>query len=165
MEILLQTIHGSRLYGLHHAESDYDYYTVIPTRRGVRKRNAKQKIIGNRDTFVIDMSTFMVDCDKGVPQALEALFSEQATIDNISEFRHNFTINTGNIIRSYRRTIKNFAEGDFKKKRHALRLALNLDEAVRYGKFNPTLSQDDADWISTLANHPDYEFYLGELTL
>lgn len=27
---MLVTTHGSRLYGLHHADSDFDTYTVVP---------------------------------------------------------------------------------------------------------------------------------------
>lgn len=79
-ETLFKTVHGSRLYGLSHANSDEDYYTVVTKRpsdtrfgRQTRARYAKQKINGNEDSMVVDFGTWVEQCRSGVPQALEEI--------------------------------------------------------------------------------------------
>lgn len=158
MEVLLKTICGSHLYGLAHAESDLDYFTVVFKKPGghVKRRYAKQTIVNGIDSNVVDLSTFMLGCSKGVPQYLEVLWSHQAEIDNMPwrwQYRAgNESWNT------YFRTIKSFAlDEGYKNKRHALRLALNLRDIGRYGRFNPTLNKEDVKYISDMAykSHED----------
>lgn len=157
MDILFRTIHGSKLYNLDHKDSDTDYYTVIPTRPRRRKKYAKQTIKDGLDSMVIDLSTFRVYCDMGVPQALEALFSPVPEVDHIDDFRNSYRIDTGAVVERYRRTIKSFSNGeDFKKRRHALRLALNLTEAVETGRFNPRLSPADVVFVNLAVDRDDY---------
>lgn len=166
-EVLFKTVHGSRLYGLAHADSDEDFYTVVTKKpvdirfnRQTRSRYAKQKITGAEDSMVVDFGTWVEMCKSGVPQALEAMFSNQPVGDDrISAFRASFRAGPQCWERYYR-TIKSFAlaEDDTRKKRrHALRLALNLNEMSKTGRFNPTLSQEDADWITRMSykSHED----------
>ena len=68
---LLRSIHGSHLYGLAHANSDNDTYIVVD--QGTRR--AKQKIVGKEDVTVLTLGEFARQIHKGVPQALEALYS------------------------------------------------------------------------------------------
>jgi hypothetical protein len=169
METLFKTVHGSRLYGLNHAGSDEDFYTVVTkktyaTRYGQqpKARYAKQKIDGNEDSMVVDFGTWVEMCRSGVPQALEAMFSNmQVGDDRIADFRRSFRVGT-EVYERYFRTMKSFALADdptIKKRRHALRLALNLNEMARTGRFNPTLSPEDARWITGMATKSHEDVY------
>jgi hypothetical protein len=154
-DILFQTVHGSRLYGLHHDESDYDYYTVVDKVKTRRAKYAKHSIVGDRDSVVVDFGTFVEQAKRGVPQALEAMFSRQAEVDRIEDFRKGFLVGTNDVYDRYLRTIKSFAfdeKDPYKRKRHALRLALNFSDMRAFGRFNPTLSKTEVDLISGLAH-------------
>lgn len=154
---LMRTIHGSRLYNLHSENSDYDYYTVINTKRTRRAKYAKQSIVGNRDSVVVDLGTFMMLCDKGVPQALEAMFSPVAEFDRLSALRNGYRAG-GRARDTYQRTIDNFLlSDDPKRHRHALRLSINLRDILWYGRFNPRLSEIQADIITDLSQNWDVD--------
>lgn len=168
-EVLFKTVHGSRLYGLAHAGSDEDFYTVVTKKptddrygRQERARYAKHKIVGDEDSTVVDFGTFVEQCKSGVPQALEAMFSTMTIGDDrIAEFRNGFTCGT-QVYERYFRTIKSFALAEdegIKKRRHALRLALNLRDIGRYGRFNPTLSSEDVAWITDMAHKSHNDVY------
>lgn len=163
MEVLFKTLHGSHLYGLAHAGSDVDWFTVVTKKDGTtahtRKKYARQSIVDGVDSNVVDFGTWMVGCANGVPQYLEAMFSPIPEVDRISEFRQSFYVTHGAYAR-YMRTIKSFAlaeDPSTKRRRHALRLGLNLQSIGRYGRFNPTLSEEDAKYISDMAtkSHED----------
>lgn len=165
MEVLFKTLHGSRLYGLAHADSDEDWFTVVAKKEGTtshtRKKYARQSIIDGIDSNVVDFGTWMVGCANGVPQYLEAMFSDMATFDTLGEFRSSFYVTHGAYER-YFRTIKSFAlaeEDGIKRRRHALRLALNLQEIGRYGRFNPTLSPEDKAYITDMATKSHSDVY------
>lgn len=167
-EVLFKTVHGSRLYGLAHAGSDEDFYTVVTKKpvdirynRQERIKYAKQKITGDEDSMVVDFGTWVEMCKNGVPQALEAMFSEMAMEDRIKEFRESFVCGT-QVYERYFRTIKSFALAEdegIKKRRHALRLALNLKELTERGRFNPTLSPEDVSWITDMAHKSHSDVY------
>lgn len=147
---LLETVHGSHLYGLDHYDSDLDTYRVIENQRRTRKhwvRHTVDKEAGT-DVTVVDLSTFMHFCEQGVPQALEAMFSPVATVDVIADLRRSYRV--GSAMRAtYMRTAKNFAlSGESKKRRHALRLLMNLYVAQRTGRFNPVLRYEDKLWLA-----------------
>lgn len=150
--MLFKTLHGSHLYGLAHEESDTDYYVVVNTHRNRRARYAKQTIVNGIDTMTVDFGTWINMCQSGVPQALEAMFSQMPEVDQLSEFRNAFRVGDGARDRYYR-AIDNFtATEDFKKNRHALRLALNIRDALRYGRFNPTLLPYQVEWVDFTAS-------------
>lgn len=139
MKVLFKTPHGSRLYGLHNENSDYDYYIVVDRVKKKRKHYAKQTIVDDIDSTVVDFGTFYSMCVGGVPQALEACFSRLAIVDEIGAWRNAFRAST-DVYERYLRTIKSFALTDeYKSKRHALRLAMNLRVMANTGRFNPTL--------------------------
>lgn len=149
--VLFKTVHGSHLYGLAHEHSDNDYYTVLDKVKTAKARYAKQKIVDGEDSMVVDFGTWMQMCVNGVPQALEAMFSNSPLVDNISHFRRAFYVSTGAQER-YLRTITNFCmTQDPKRKRHGLRLALNMYDFTRYGRFNPTLSPNEVDYVTEQA--------------
>ena len=141
-QILLDTVHGSHLYGLAHAGSDRDRYVVVARRPSdwVKARWAQQSIDGTQDVFTTDLASFLSMCDAGVPQALEAMFSAQATVDALPDFRRAYRAGVMTAGTTYRRTVKSFAlAGDVKRRRHALRLAVNLSQLLATGRFSPTL--------------------------
>jgi hypothetical protein len=151
MDVLFRTIHGSRLYNMHHADSDYDYYTVVDRVEKKKIKFAQQTIIDGVDSVVVDFGTWMSLVQKGVPQALEAMFSRQAEVDRLGAFRASFRVGSG-AYETYLRTIKSFAmQEDIKHKRHALRLAMNLHSIRHFGYFNPTLAKNDVVLLTWLA--------------
>lgn len=157
MKILYKTIHGSRLYGLAHENSDWDYYTVVDKVKNKKAKYATHRIIDGVDSVVVDFGTWVNLCQKGVPQALEAMFSEQAEIDLIPEFRAGFVAGTN--FEAYRGVMKTMAMefDDFKHKRHVLRLGYNLHDVARDGRFNPTLGIEKVELINMYANSLDMD--------
>ncbi len=166
--ILFKTIHGSRLYNLHHAESDDDYYIVTPTVKAkiLSLKNAKHKIDGNLDTLSVDFATFTLFSQQGKPQALEAMFSKKSSSPFFEDYRAGWFASDPEVINRYIRTIHAFSMDETAKqvkyRRHALRLSLNLDELVHTGRFDPTLSDRDARYVKNTADYSK-EAYLKEL--
>lgn len=151
MHVLFKTIHGSRLYGLSHDDSDYDYYTVVDKVKNAKASYSTHKIVDGVDSVVVDFGTWVHFCMNGVPQACEAMFSEVPEVDEIKEFREGFVLNTGAGER-YLRTITNFCfTQDAKRKRHGLRLALNMYDFLRTGRFNPRLTPNEVDFVTDYA--------------
>lgn len=151
MEVLFKTPHGSRLYGMAHESSDEDWYTVVVKPPTKKKRYSTHKIVDNDDSVVVDFGTWLELCRKGVPQALEAMFSGMAVTDKVPALRAGFRVGT-EVYDTYLRTIKSFAYGEgYKQRRHALRLALNLRDIREYGRFEPTLTAQEAKDISARA--------------
>ena len=159
MELLLRTIHGSRLYGLSHSDSDYDYFEVY----GWKKFRGKQKIADGDDRTRQSYDRFMRYCEKGVPQYLEAMFSRQADVDHFPFNRlTDYGVDYYNVRDTYMRTIKSFwisgcEEDSYKKRRHSVRLAMNLTEIYRSGKFDPTLTFGQRLLAESLAQSKDPE--------
>lgn len=151
MNVLYKTVHGSHLYGLAHANSDSDFFIVCANAPKKKARYAAQSIQGSEDKTIMDFSTWLQSCVKGVPQALEAMFSHMPVHDEIGAFRASYRVGP-TAYETYLRTIKNFVmAGDFKRKRHALRLALNMHEFSSLGFFNPTLDDRAVDLINDIA--------------
>lgn len=147
--LLIQSIHGSRLYGLHHEGSDYDYWSVYANTPKAKARNIKQKLAGDQDNVEMDLSTMVEYADRSSHQVLELVFSEKKTVCLIEDWCNNFVVNLPTMRDLYFRTIENFwlkawaNEGSLRTKtfRHCVRMAINLEEAQRLGRFNPTLPE------------------------
>lgn len=162
--IMLETVHGSHLYNLATPTSDRDSFIVFANQAHRRKaRYAFQRLEGVSDDLLTDVSTFQQYAKKGVPQYLEAMWSEKATIDELGYMRWLFRPDTYSTEATYIRTARNFWEkGDailsghpptraypeppspeyvrgVKLKRHAYRLCLNLQDMRQFGRFNPSL--------------------------
>lgn len=157
--LLLGTVHGSRLYGLSHANSDYDYFKVY----GYDKFKGHQRVKGVDDNLNTSLDRFMRYADKGVPQYLEAMYSRAADFDDMPFNRMLYSPNMTNVRDTYMRTIKAFwLEGwemessghkdAFKKRRHAIRLALNLRTMHECGRFDPTLTDAQVNYCNDRAN-------------
>ena len=160
--VMFRTVHGSRLYGLNHAASDDDFYQVINRSTSGKKKFARQNIAGNDDTMTVNFSTFSAMANEGIPQSLEAMFSAQSLgTEYFEAYRKSFRVDINSMRKVYRRTIANFACGDFKRRRHALRLAFNFDEATYSGRFNPQLTPEQITFVNEQAE--DLEAYLPRL--
>lgn len=165
-KLLFSTPHGSHLYGTAHSASDEDFFEVYENRIGrIKARFAKQKISGKDDVLRTDLSTFMQYAKKGVPQYLEAMYSDMATVDLIgTPFRYSFRPDLWEAIHTYRRTItalynRGLEENDDKFKRHAWRLAFNLRYIERGMKVSPLLSPDELLWINDFIHLDPLECY------
>lgn len=159
MDVLFKTVHGSKLYGLSHENSDDDFYTVVSKVKTAKARYSTHKINGTEDSVVVDFGTWLDQCRKGVPQALEAMFSDKPLVDEIGDLRSGFRVGT-EVYDTYFRTMKSFALSDeFKKRRHALRLGFSMRDIRREGRFNPTLTPMRIEVVNGLATLPQAHVY------
>lgn len=140
---ILETIHGSRLYGLSHVGSDEDLFRVVRYRRkplvSVRTRDDGSVL----DYVEFGLDDFVKNVYNGSHQSCEALWSPYATIHpDYVEYLNNLRVTGADVFARYRRTIKAFSYGDLKKRRHAVRLGFNLSDLRKDGRFNPVLTED-----------------------
>lgn len=165
--ILFETPHGSHLYGTSHAHSDVDTYRVVSRDPSVlghnrRGKDISQVIHGEDDLLTIDFSTWIRQLQFGVPQAWEAAFSSVATVDRLSSFRYALRAGT-TVLVTYQRTMKAFAfderDTNGKKRRHALRLGLNARQILETGRFNPSLTADQASATLEAAQRTPEQVY------
>lgn len=162
MEVLFKTIHGSRLYGLSHEHSDYDWYVVVDKRP---YGHPVQVIKEGVDTFTVELGEWIDQCQRGTPQALEAMFSTKATVDNLPDLRRNFKAGSHSFF-TFLRVIKSLQGwDDFKHKRHMIRLAYEAGDIARYGRFNPTMSPLKIETANELAKLPLEHVYTDALTI
>lgn len=152
--------HGPHLYNLNHALSDIDLYTIYDfiNQRWRPRRQVEQKINDETDHVKISLEKFLLQVEKGVPQALEVLFAHaehwldhHRWEDLRTQCLEHLDIYTA--LDTYQRTIINFfKKDDFKKNRHGFRLLLNAESLKNSGSFNPTLTDKQAVEITCLAN-------------
>lgn len=155
--VLFETVFGSKLYGLAHAGSDNDSYRVVSELGGRRKNKTKHVIDGKEDVFTIDLKSFMYQVHVAAPHALEAMFSTIATEGPLEGYRQGFRVSLSAMHESYLERVTVEARGGLKQRRHALRWSLNFREAVnRGGVFNPTLSDEDAQWVKEMSTSENY---------
>lgn len=143
--LIFRTIHGSKLYGFDHADSDEDWYEVYEG----KGRKLTQRTDGQLDVVRGDLEAFMLRAASGSHQSAEAIFSESKAWEPGMEEKWgpllaNFRI-AGEAYLKYERTIKKFCFGDFKRRRHACRLAINLWQmrVSGSGRFNPRIHPVD----------------------
>lgn len=165
MNTVLFTVHGSHLYGLDHEDSDYDTYRVV---LDGPKGKSRQWIHLNHDATEVHIDRFVEQCFQGVPQALEALYSRSGAVNaNYAPFLRGIRVNKYQACDTYRRTALAIGlSGDgFKARRHGLRLALNLQEFMEFGRFDPTLNPTAARWLGyvTRLEGQVYEYVLRDI--
>lgn len=162
---LLVSKHGSHLYNLARPQSDLDLYVIyeFPFKIYRPKKLATQSITDESDTMKIEIERFKNLCLKGVPQALEALYSpEQYWLDShdkwpklSEEIKDYISANKNEILSTYKRTAMNFMlKDDFKKNRHAFRLIINASEFDLVSRITPNLSNFAVNEITDLAKLP-----------
>lgn len=164
---LMITVHGSHLYGLNHAGSDVDTVIIrdsIAQEIGRRKKKALVSVSEDNDLSIFSLSSMMHLVEKGVPRMLEVMFSEVATVDYIREMRLGYHAGEAALIHGYTFSLQSFYRFEFKRRRHMLREAVNLNEALSgNGRFNPRLSEKDIALINRLAMSPDFIKHLRSM--
>lgn len=150
-DIVFATRHGSRLYGFQSDSSDEDWFIVTDSPRP----RASHTVRGGLDVVQMGWNAFLEHTLSGSHQSVEAAFSRRKMWGDVSyaPFLDELRITGDDVFRKYRRTIKAFSFGDFKRRRHAVRLANNLSDLRRYGRFNPELTQREAAFAGTLAEN------------
>jgi predicted nucleotidyltransferase len=158
--LLYRALRGSRLYGLEHANSDWDYFEVYADQLNAGNRRPQQKLEGEDDTLRMSLSSFMDMLDGGHPMALEALWAPESALLSSSplmeSLRASYRPALGTAYDRHRRSAKSMAAEDMnptpKTKRHAARLEFQAEMLLQHGYFNPQwFSQTDA------ANMEHYE--------
>jgi hypothetical protein len=187
-DVLFQTVAGSRLYGLHRPESDYDAYTVVGEARDPGETSRARKVFHEmvtlpngvvHDSYMSGLSTFLNACNEGVPGALEAMFAPPTEVDAFAAYRASFVVNPHRMRDTYRRSVRDHGvrglgfdtnrtvlgeHGMRKCRMHAVRLALNLATAMETGRFNPVLTAVEKQTVLTVADSPTFVSDLRELT-
>jgi hypothetical protein len=152
--LLLRTTHGSRLYGLNHANSDEDWFEVY----GWDKSKSRQKIAGAQDVLRCSLDSFLWNCNRGVPQFLEAMFSTQCEVNEIPFITEAYRPGLDNTRITYKRTIKKLwlkgvEEKKIKFRKHAVRMLLNLNTLEKTGRFNPELTPIEKSVVAIYCYH------------
>lgn len=151
MTTIFTTVAGSRLYGFDRTGSDYDTFTVTDS----TKLKAKQTVDGPFDLVKVGLNGFLIKALGGSHQSVEALMSPLKEWNEdflyLKPFIDNMVVCGAPVYQKYERTIKKFCFGDFKRRRHAARLSLNLADLRESGRFNPILSENDKRFCNTVA--------------
>lgn len=155
-QVIFTTVHGSHLYGLAHEGSDKDFYVVYEG----ADANLKQSVESGIDIVRGDIGAFLTRALSGSHQSVEAIFSKQKVYAEGMEekwgaFFDNIRITGGDVFAKYERTIKKFCYGDEKRRRHAVRLYFNLVDLRRWGRFDPTLTDNRIYYVKNYANRYD----------
>lgn len=155
-EPIFSTIHGSGLYGLANEGSDLDVFMVT---------DSKLKKVSHRiehhhgPGVVVDIAeagvdTFLRNAWAGSHQSVEALFSRRKVWMNrdYQAMIEGTRVGGAEVFAKYERTIKKFCYGDFKRRRHAVRLRFNLEGLRNEGSFNPELTDTEIAFANAAAN-------------
>jgi hypothetical protein len=93
----------------------------------------------------------------GSHQSVEALFSTRKVWTpagrGLLPLIEGVRVTGGEVAHKYERTIKKFAHGPYKKRRHAARLALNLRGLREHGRFNPELTEEEKQYTRLMAEY------------
>lgn len=151
MTEVFRTIHGSHLYGLAHEGSDRDLFIVTFEDHG----KARQRVSGEDDVVRVGWRTFLERAAGGSHQSCEALFSpyKQWTPEGLAllPMITRFRVGGADVTHKYERTIRKFAYGEFKKRRHAVRLWINLQDIRERGRFYPVMTESEAFFVTRTA--------------
>ncbi|GAA5198665.1 hypothetical protein [Microbacterium jejuense] len=154
-DVIFTTIHGSNLYGFAHAGSDHDTFTVTDSHRARARQTVDDA--GN-DRVVVGLDHFLDLVHGGSHQSVEALFSpvkewaDTPAADHYRPMLNAHRITGSEVFAKYERTIRAFAFGDYKRRRHAARLTTNLQQLRIDGTIRPRLSEDEARWCNLTAD-------------
>jgi predicted nucleotidyltransferase len=171
-KVILRTEHGSHLYGLAGPQSDYDYYEIYEflNKRYRPRKQAAQNINDDQDVVALSVDRFESLCLKGVPQAVEVLFSPPEAWVHVEEGWHGIANHIKEqlpnhmptILDTYRRTALNFHKGDAKQQRHAFRLVLNAKE-LQHGAMHARLTPDQIALVNSYTNAFDSDAKFKDL--
>ena len=154
-EVIFTTIHGRHLYGWPSPFSDVDTFTVTTSNKGAHHVITRDGDRVAQDRVTIGWEAFLSYARSGSHQSLEALFSpykEWHSREYFEPFLEAHRVCGEDVFAKYKRTITKFSHAqDFKRRRHACRLWLNLQDLRRYGRFNPRMPLAQWTWATELA--------------
>lgn len=129
--LLLRALGGSRLYGTATPDSDFDWYEVHDH---VRPR---QSMNGNQDRIRMPLSKWLLLCEKGTHQALDALWCPPrlCEVDLITAFRFNVRIDPWRVADQLERTATSMR---YSKPKHMYRLLHYASRVREQGWYDPT---------------------------
>lgn len=155
---------GSRLYGLANADSDYDYvmiYQPVNATGHQKGHNKAQFVQDSEDIQTRSLDSFLDSCRKGSSNDLDVIFSDQmqfadsayapmlrALRPNIVSAHHRFS----SMIEVNVEKAESQPEKRYKFVRHAFRVALNGNKLFRFGRYNPTHTQEEVDWLNAMTD-------------
>ncbi len=144
---ILDTIAGSHLYGLAHEGSDVDYFRVV-----FRRHRTKQVVRDGVDSTEMGLDRFLENVYTGAHQSVEALFSTRKRVHpHYEQMFANYRVQGTDAFDKYLRTVVAFAHHDeLKRRRHSVRLAINLRALKMHGRFDPTLTDEQKMIITYL---------------
>lgn len=134
MTLLLRMLTGSRLYGTHTDNSDYDWYEIHD------KIKPQHVIVDGQDVQRWPLSLFMSVAAKGGHNALDLMFAspEHPVVDLLWPLRASYRANPYECEKRFLKTVESMlARGDDKGQMHAERLLDNLSSIWQYGRYNP----------------------------
>lgn len=154
-KILAKTLTGSRLYGTHHDQSDWDYSIIHldPTRTGHRKYdNQSQKFQGDDDNQRRSLHSFVMSCYKGSPNDLDTLFSPlwEFYAPEWRPFFQSIRPNYVSATHRFKSFMKVYSENEsnqWKSTRHMFRLGLNGYKLQTTGFYNPQLTAQELSFL------------------
>lgn len=148
-EVIFRTVHGSHLYGMAGPHSDRDIFTVTTASHG-----ARQKVRDDIDSVVIGWDAFLEYAFSGSHQSVEAMFSpfKEWERPEFAPMLDGYRVTGRSVFEKYGRTITSFSHSDdFKRRRHACRLWLNLQDLRWQGRFNPVMTPVEVAWATEVA--------------
>lgn len=146
--VILETIHGSRLYGLAHEDSDHDIFRVV-----AHRNRALVTFKDGIDFREFSLHKFLEYVYTGAHQSCEALFSPVAYVHPFyAPMFAGMKVTGPAAFSKYRRTIRAFSYGDRKKRRHAVRIGISLAGLRSEGRFNPQLTAAEIALVKDLAD-------------
>lgn len=127
--LLLRALSGSRLYGTHRPDSDWDFYEVHDH---VRPRQSKS---GDLDVIRMPLSKWLRLCEAGTHQALDAMWCPPrlTTVDKLTAFRLAWRPDPFRVADQLDRTAH--AMGNEK---HSARLAHCAQRVRDFGYYDPS---------------------------
>lgn len=164
-KLIFKTVHGSHLYGTAHEGSDRDIYEVYEG----SETKLTQRVSGQDDVVRGDLEAFLLRALSGSHQSLETLFSpvkewEPGMEEKYGAFLSGLRVTGRDVFEKYERTIKTFCYGDFKRRRHAVRLNTDLRWLRRTGRFNPQMDEFEVLLSLELASRFEGEELWGLLS-
>lgn len=129
--LLLRTLGGSRLYGTAGPDSDWDWYEVHDH---IRPRQSK---VGDQDRIRMSLSKWLLLCEKGTHQALDALWCPPALaeVDLLGSFRWGLCIDPWRVADQLERTAYSMK---YSKPKHMYRLQHYANRVREQGWYDPT---------------------------
>lgn len=127
--LLLRALAGSRLYGTARPESDWDWYEVHDDIA------PRQRKVGDLDEIRMPLSKWIMLCEKGTHQALDAMWCPPhlCEVDHLTPWRMSFRVDPWRVADQLERTA--YSMGNEK---HTLRLAHCAARVREHGWYDPS---------------------------